>query len=185
MYLIVGLGNPEEQYSRTRHNMGFDTINQISKKYEIDMNRKKFTSIYGSGVVEGQNVILLKPQTYMNESGKAIREFRDFYKIEQDHILVIYDDMDVEKGKIKIRKQGSAGSHNGMKSVIEQLKTKNINRIRIGIGKPEYEHDMINYVINKISEPEYKELQVGIEKASRAISEILKNGIDIAMNKYN
>lgn len=106
MYIIVGLGNPEEEYSNTRHNMGFDVINKLAKKYEIEMNRKKFNSIYGNGIIEGEKVILVKPQTYMNLSGEAVKEFFNFYKISIEQLIIIYDDMDVEKGEIKIRKQG-------------------------------------------------------------------------------
>lgn len=123
MYLLVGLGNPENEYSKTRHNMGFDVINKLASKYDIDMNRKKFNSIYGDGIIANKKVILIKPQTFMNLSGIALKAVKDFYKIPKENILVVYDDMDIESGKIKIRKQGSAGSHNGMKSVVNRLKT--------------------------------------------------------------
>lgn len=185
MYLIVGLGNPEPEYSKTRHNMGFDVINEISKKYEIEINRTKFEGQYGSGNIEGKKVILLKPQTYMNLSGKSIKEFALFYKIPVENILVIYDDMDVKKGFIKIRKKGGPGSHNGAKSVVHELSSDNFPRIRVGIGKREFEYDAIDYVIGKLEDSTYEELKQGIEKASKAITEYLKNGIDDAMNKYN
>ena len=112
MYLIVGLGNPEPTYSMTRHNMGFDTINIISKKYNIELDKKDFEGIYGSGTIKNEKVILLKPQTYMNESGKSIIKAKNFYKIENDNIIVIYDDIDLEVGVVKIRKKGGAGTHN-------------------------------------------------------------------------
>lgn len=185
MYLIVGLGNPEEDYSKTRHNMGFNVINKISEKYNIKVNKSKFDGLIGSGEIQEKKVILLKPQTYMNLSGKSIIQAINFYKIGIDKIVIIYDDIDVEKGKIKIRKQGSAGSHNGMKSVIEELGTESFIRIRVGIGKPEFKNDMINYVIGAIPEEEKKVLEDGAKKASEAIEEILKNGVDIAMNKFN
>ncbi len=185
MYLIVGLGNPEPEYSNTRHNMGFDVINKIAKKYEIDITRSKFNSLYGSGIIEGKKVALLKPQTYMNLSGQAIKPFADFYKIDLEDIIVIYDDMDVEKEKIKIRKKGGSGSHNGMKSVVHELNSEDFCRIRVGIGIPENKEDIINYVISKISEEEQNALEKGQEKAENAVIEILKNGIDLAMNKYN
>ena len=123
MYLIVGLGNPEPEYSNTRHNMGFDTINCLAKQNKIDINRNKFNALYGSGTIEGEKVVLIKPQTFMNLSGKAVREFKNFYKLDLSEIIVISDDIDLEKGKIRIRKKGSAGSHNGMKSVIQELAT--------------------------------------------------------------
>lgn len=185
MYLVVGLGNPEQDYSKTRHNMGFNAVNKIAKQYEIEVNKKKFDSLYGEGIIENEKVILLKPQTYMNLSGKAIIQVINFYKIPIENICIIYDDIDVEIGKIKIRKKGSSGSHNGMKSVIQEIKTEEFARIRIGIGKPKFKDDMINYVIGAIPNEELEKLEEGTEKAKEAISEILKNGIDMAMNKFN
>ena len=185
MYLIIGLGNPEEEYSKTRHNMGFNAINKIAEKYEIEMKKTKFNGIYGSGNIEGEKVMLIKPQTYMNLSGKCVKEFLDFYKIEKDKMIIIYDDMDVKPGKIKIRKQGSAGSHNGMKSIISEIQTQEFPRIRIGIGRPIHENDKINYVIGNIPEEEMEKLEKGIEKAKEATIDILAKGIDHAMNKFN
>ena len=147
MYLIVGLGNPEEDYSKTRHNMGFNTINKLAKEYNIEMNKKKFKGIAGQGEIEHNKVILLKPQTFMNLSGESIKEVVDFYKLTNEELIVVYDDIDVEKGTIKIRKNGGAGTHNGMKSVVQNLKTEDFARVRVGIGKPEIKEDMINYVI--------------------------------------
>lgn len=185
MYLIVGLGNPEEEYSKTRHNMGFNTINKIAKNYNIDISKNKFQGLSGSAMIEEQRVILIKPQTYMNLSGNCVKEFANFYKIEKEDILVIYDDMDIEPGKIKIRKKGSAGGHNGMKSIIQMLGTEEFPRIRVGIGRPEHNGDEINYVIGAIPEEEIPKLDEGTEKAKEAVIEILKNGIDSAMNKFN
>lgn len=185
MYLIVGLGNPEEEYSKTRHNMGFNAINKIAEKYNIKVKQRKFQALYGSGIIENEKVILLKPQTYMNLSGNSVKEAIDFYKININHLIVIYDDMDIEPGKIKIRKKGSAGGHNGMKSIIQQLGTENFSRIRIGIGRPIHKGDEINYVIGAIPEDEVLKLDEGTEKAKDAVFEFIKNGIDITMNKYN
>ena len=123
MYLIVGLGNPEAEYGKTRHNMGFNTINKIAEQYHINVNKTKFQGLSEVGTIEGQKVILVKPQTYMNLSGECVKPFVDFYKIEKENILVIYDDMDIEPGKIKIRKKGSSGGHNGMKSIIQMIGT--------------------------------------------------------------
>ena len=145
MYLIVGLGNPEEEYNRTRHNMGFNVINKLAEQLKIDVNKKKFDALYGDANIENEKVILLKPQ----------------------------------------RKKGGAGTHNGMKSVVNELNTEDFIRVRVGIGKPIYKDDMINYVIGAIPEEEQKLLQQGVDKAKDAILEILKNGIDIAMNKFN
>lgn len=185
MYLIVGLGNPENEYSMTRHNMGFEAINKIAKEFNIEINKTKFKGLYGTGIINGEKVILLKPQTYMNLSGEALVDFMDFYKLDLENLIVIYDDVDVEKGSIKIRKKGSSGNHNGMKSIVSMLQSEDFVRIRIGIGKPEFENDMINYVIGHITEEEKQALEPGIERAKLATIEILKNGIDSAMNKYN
>ena len=181
MYLIVGLGNPEAEYGKTRHNMGFNTINKISQQYNIEVKQNKFQALYGSGMIEKEKVILLKPQTYMNLSGNSLKEVVDFYKIEKEKILVIYDDMDIEPGKIKIRKKGSAGGHNGMKSIIQMIGTEEFPRI----GRPIHKDDEINYVIGAIPEEDLKRLDEGIEKAQKAVEEILRNGVDSAMNKYN
>ena len=185
MKLIVGLGNPESNYAKTRHNMGFNVINSLAKTYEIDISKKKFEAEFGSGIIESEKIILVKPQTYMNLSGKSVCEFVNFYKIDLKDLIVIYDDMDIEISKIRIRKSGSPGTHNGMKSIVGMLASEDFPRIRIGIGKPKYEHDLINYVIGAIPEEEIDGLNQGVEKAKNAVVEILKNGIDSAMNKFN
>ena len=185
MYLIVGLGNPEEEYARTRHNMGFDAINQIAEKNHIEMNKKKFNSIYGLGEIAKEKVVLLKPQTYMNESGKAIRECMQFYKLLPKDLIVIFDDLDIEPGIIKIRKKGGPGTHNGMKSVVSEIGSEDFTRIRVGIGNPEYKHDLLNYILTHIPDNEYQILQEAIDKAALAAIEIIVNGTDSAMNKYN
>ena len=185
MFLIAGLGNPEEDYSNTRHNMGFDTINKLAKQYKIEVNKNKFKGLYGIGNIDDQKVVLLKPQTFMNLSGESIKEAIDFYKIQKENIIIIYDDMDVKPGTIKIRKIGGPGSHNGMKSVIQNIKDKEFTRIRVGIGKPENKSDMIKYVIGNVSESDKKILDEATTIAKDAVIEILENGVDKAMNKYN
>ena len=185
MYLIVGLGNPEPEYSKTRHNMGFDVVNQIADKYQIELTRTKFNGIYGSGEIEKQKVILLKPQTFMNLSGECIKPFVDFYKIPLKNVLEIYDDMDISIGSIKLRKKGGPGTHNGAKSVVHELASEEFPRIRVGIGKPIDEYDAIDYVIGKIDEETYSKLEEGIKKGAQAVTEFIKNGIDTAMNKFN
>ncbi len=185
MYLIVGLGNPEEEYGSTRHNMGFDVINILSKMCNIGLDKKKFKGILGSGEIENNKVILLKPQTYMNLSGQSIREVLNFYKIQIENLIVIYDDIDLDVGKVKIRKAGGSGTHNGMKSVITSIGTQNFTRIRVGIGKPENKERLIEHVLGAISEEEKKELESAVKIASLGIIEILKNGIETAMNKIN
>ena len=183
MYLIVGLGNPEEDYKNTRHNMGFDTVNKIASEYNMEVNKKKFRGLYGTGIIESQKVILLKPQTFMNLSGESIKEAVDFYKVENTNIIVIYDDMDIELGSIKIRKKGNPGSHNGMKSVVKYLGTE-FPRIRIGIGRPDDE-DFIKHVIGPIPKEEQDILDKSTTAAKDAVVEIIKSGVDNAMNKFN
>ena len=185
MYLIVGLGNPEEEYSKTRHNMGFDVINELAKENEINVNKSKFNGLYGMGNIKNEKVILLKPQTYMNLSGESIIQFVKFYKINYDEIIVICDDLDTSVGNIRIRKKGGPGTHNGMKSIVSCLNTTDFPRVRVGIGMPENKEKLIEYVIGHVPNEEYIKLQDGVKKAADAITEILKNGIDIAMNKYN
>ena len=185
MFLIVGLGNPEEEYSNTRHNMGFDTINKLANEYNIKINKNKFKGLCGNGIIENEKVILLKPQTYMNLSGESIKEAMAFYKIKSENIIVIYDDIDIEPGLIKIRKKGGPGGHNGMKSVISEIDTQNFPRIRIGIGKPENKGQLIEYVIGKMPQTDKDILEKATILGKEAILEIIKNGVDIAMNKFN
>ena len=185
MYLIAGLGNPEPEYSYTRHNMGFDVINVLSKKYNIKVEKKGFSSLYGLGTIEGEKVILLKPQTYMNLSGEAIIEIVNYYKIDIKNVIVIYDDIDVLSGHIKIRKKGGAGSHNGMKSVVANLNTTEFPRIRIGTGSEFNQENLIEYVLSKLSKDEYTVLSQGINLGAEAVERILKDGIDDAMNIIN
>lgn len=185
MYLIIGLGNPEKDYAKTRHNMGFNVINKISEKYNIEVTKSKFKSLMGNGIIEGEKVVLLKPQTFMNLSGEAVKEAMDFYKLTPDDIIIIYDDIDTEPETIRIRKNGSAGSHNGMKSVIEYLGTEKFTRIRVGIGAPKFKNDMITYVIGHVPEEEMILLNNGVDTAKDAVIEIIKNNVDLAMNKFN
>lgn len=185
MKLIVGLGNPESDYSKTRHNMGFNVVNSLAKAYDIDISRKKFEAEFGSGIIENEKVILVKPQTFMNLSGKSVIEFVKFYKLSLSDLIVIYDDMDIDISKIRIRKSGSPGSHNGMKSIVNILADDRFARVRVGIGKPLENEDIINYVIGAIPEEQIPKLNEGVEKAKDAVIEILKNGIDSAMNKFN
>lgn len=185
MRLIVGLGNPEEEYANTRHNMGFDVINKLAEQYNIEVIKTKFRGLCGSGSINGEKVVLLKPQTYMNVSGESINQYLAFYKIGPEDLIVIYDDIDTEPGKVRIRKQGSAGTHNGMKSVVSCVGTENFDRVRVGIGLPEFKGDLMNYVIGKIKQEDRQELDKGIELAKQAVVEIINNGVDSAMNKFN
>ena len=185
MYLIVGLGNPERDYANTRHNMGFDVINEITKITGIKVLKSKFDALYGIGEIQGKKVILVKPQTYMNLSGESIIKFKKFYKISNKNIIVIYDEKDLKIGDIRLKPKGSAGTHNGMKSVIENLKTEEFIRVRVGIGAPEDKENMINYVIGAIPKREKEILEKSTQRAAQSVIEVLENGIDVAMNKFN
>lgn len=185
MYLIVGLGNPGKEYENTRHNMGFKVLNKLSEKYNIPITKSKFNGKYGTGIIENEKVVLLEPQTYMNLSGDAIKPMLDFYKVAPSNVLVIYDDIDVEPGNIKIRMKGGPGTHNGMKSVVKELGTEEFPRVRVGIGQPIIKLAMVDYVIGYVPEEELKILNEGIDKAEQAVEEILKSGLNYAMNKFN
>ncbi len=185
MYLIVGLGNPESDYDKTRHNMGFHVINKIAEDLNIKIDKFKFNGLFQKCVFEGKNVIFLKPQTFMNLSGESVKSFVDYYKINIEDICIIYDDIDLEPGEIRIRKKGSSGGHNGMKSIIENLKTEDFSRIRVGIGKPKDSNNLIEHVIGYVLPEELEKLEIGEEKGKEALKEFLKNGIDSAMNKFN
>lgn len=185
MYLIVGLGNPEPQYSRTRHNVGFDTVNILAQKHNIDINKKGFDSLYGTGEIENEKVIILKPQTYMNESGKAIVQAINYYKIPLNKLIVVYDDIDIKEGIIKLRKKGGAGTHNGMRSVVSLLNTTEFSRVRIGTSAPVFKELLISHVMQKLTDEQYEKLKPAIQKSAEAIEEIIKSGIDNAMNKFN
>ncbi|WP_299033004.1 aminoacyl-tRNA hydrolase [uncultured Anaerococcus sp.] len=185
MYYIVGLGNPGLQYENTRHNVGFMTIDYLANKYDIDVRKSKFKSLYGQGEISGHKVMLIKPQTYMNNSGEAVRDLRNFYKFDIDKLIVIYDDIDIDFGTIRIRKKGSAGSHNGMKSIIYQIQDDKFPRIKIAIGKKPEKWDLANFVLSGFSKEEVNILEDEIRLASEGIEIILKEDIDKAMNKCN
>jgi len=185
LYLVVGLGNPGKKYRDTKHNVGFDMINLLAEKLNVKVEKIKHQSLYGETTINGEKVILIKPQTYMNNSGISVRGFADFYKIPIENIIVVYDDIDIPIGNIRIRKKGSAGSHNGMKSIIYHLKDDNFPRIRIGIGKPSGEKDLINHVLGAFSKEARELVDDSILRASKAIEEIMNTDLEKAMNIYN
>lgn len=183
MKLIVGLGNPGKKYEHTRHNMGFDVVDLFSELAQIDIDKDAFKGLVGRGKVYNEDVYLLKPQTFMNLSGESVREIVSYFKIPKEDIIVIYDDLDLEPGKIRLRLSGSSGGHRGIQNIIEQLGTEDIKRIRIGIGKPTY--DTIDYVLGKPLKEEQVLIDEAIKKAVDALKEIIKNNFDSAMNKFN
>lgn len=185
MYYIVGLGNPGLQYENTRHNVGFLTIDYLARKHNIDVKKLKFKSLYGQGMISGHKVMLIKPQTYMNSSGEAVRELKSSYKFDTDKLIVIYDDIDIDFGSIRIRKKGSAGTHNGMKSIIYQIQDDNFPRIKLAVGKKPSYMDLANFVLSGFTEKEAEIIRQEISLASCAIETIIGDSIDKAMNNSN
>lgn len=183
--IIVGLGNPGKKYENTRHNVGFSTIDVLSGKFGIKVNRLKHKALTGDGTINGERVILVKPQTFMNLSGESINEIAEWYKLPMENLIVIYDDVDIPVGTIRIRPKGSSGTHNGMRSVIYQLRSDEFPRIRIGIGKAPEEWNLADYVLSRFSAEEAVDVTRSIERAADAASVIVKSGIEAAMNLYN
>ena len=185
MKIIVGLGNPGKEYERTRHNTGFMVLDKISDKFNIEIKKEKCKALIGTGEINGEKVMLVKPQTFMNLSGEAIRPLIDFYKEDIENVIVIFDDIDLEIGQIRIKEKGSAGTHNGMKSVLVHLGTEKFKRIKVGIGKPNKNVDLIGHVLGKFSEDEFKILENSINNAVEATIMLVKNEVSQAMNTYN
>ena len=184
MFVIAGLGNPGKKYEKTRHNMGFRVIDAIAEKNDIKVNKIKHKALVGDGRIAGQRVLLVKPQTFMNLSGDSLRQVMDYYDVPEEKLIVIYDDFDTDLGAIRIRKKGSAGSHNGMKSVIERLGTQDFPRIRIGIGGTG-DRDWVGFVIGGMSKEEEKLVSEAVEKAAQAVEVMISDGTDMAMNRFN
>lgn len=184
MYIIAGLGNPGREYAKTRHNVGFDVVECLADKHSAAMNKLKFHSVYGEISVNGEKTLLVKPLTYMNNSGIAIREIMSFYKVPTDHLIVIYDDIDIPLGTLRIRPSGSSGTHNGMKSIIYHLQNDKFPRIRIGMGRNP-DMDLADYVLQHFSKEERDIVAPIIESAAEAVEELVKNGVNSAMQKYN
>lgn len=186
MFIIAGLGNPDEKYQGTRHNVGFDVVDRLAEKYQIAVDTKKHRALIGKGVIEGQKVLLVKPQTYMNLSGESIRSLVEYYKIDpEEELLVIYDDISLEVGQLRIRRKGSAGGHNGIKNIIAQLGTDTFQRIKVGVGEKPKGYDLASYVLGHFHGEDLELMEEGYEKAISATEEILKGEIDAAMNEYN
>ena len=186
MFLIVGLGNPTLQYEGTRHNVGFDVIDLLADKYNITVETRKGRAYIGKGMMEGKKVILAKPQTYMNLSGESVRSLVDYYKIdEESELLIVYDDVSLGVGQLRIRKEGSAGGHNGIKNIISHLDTNVFMRIKIGVGEKPKKYDLADYVLSRFSKVEREQMEEGYEKAVRAAVMILNGETDAAMNEYN
>lgn len=186
MFIIAGLGNPGKEYEGTRHNAGFDVIDALADKYNISVNERKGRAFCGKGIIAGQKVLLVKPQTYMNLSGESIRSLVDFYKPDpEEEFLVIFDDVSLDVGQIRIRKKGSAGGHNGIKSIISHLGSQNFMRIKVGVGEKPKEYDLADYVLGHFSKADREGMQDGYRQAMEAVEQILLGDIEAAMNCFN
>lgn len=185
MYLIVGLGNPGREYESTRHNAGFLVIDRLADKLGVSVSTKKFLGFTGSGMLGGEKVLLLKPQTYMNASGESVRAAVDFYKLEPDQVIVVYDDISLDVGSVRIRAQGSAGGHNGMKSIIAHLGTAEYPRVRVGIGDKPPGMDLADYVLSHFPKNELEALKPALTDAADAVEKLISCGVQAAMNRYN
>lgn len=186
MHVICGLGNPGRKYENTRHNIGFIAIDRLADKLDVKVNRSRFRSTVGETQIDGEKVLLVKPETYMNDSGLAVKEIMDFYKLDPADLIVIYDDFDIPEGTIRIRPFGSAGTHNGMRSIIRLLGSDRFPRIRIGTGKEDMEsRELIGFVLGGFSKEEVKIMEDAVDAAVSASICYVKDGIDRAMNRYN
>lgn len=186
MYIIAGLGNPTMQYEGTRHNVGFDVIDALADKYNISVDGRKNRAYIGKGIIEGQKVLLVKPQTYMNLSGESIGGLVDYFKIDEEQdLIVIYDDISLSPGQIRIRKKGSAGGHNGIKNIIAHLGTQVFPRIKVGVGEKPKKYDLADYVLSHFTKAEREEMEEGYQKAIQAVEKILAGEMEAAMNEFN
>ena len=185
-WLIVGLGNPGLQYEKTRHNAGFMVIDVLAEKYGVGFPKRKYDALIGECKIGDNRIMLVKPQTFMNLSGKAVTAICSFYKIPYDKVIVMFDDVSLDVGKIRVRRKGSDGGHNGIKDIIELSGTSDIPRIKIGVGKkPNAEYDLKDWVLGKFSKEDLDNFQKATEIGVKAAEEIVKRGIDSAMNRYN
>lgn len=185
MFVIVGLGNPGTKYVGTRHNIGFDTIERIGLEYKIDVTTKKHKALIGKGRISGIPVVLAKPQTFMNLSGESVRVLLDYYKVDASQLIVIYDDVSLHTGQLRIRGKGSAGGHNGIKNIIQHLGHDEFLRIRIGVGEKPPRMDLADYVLSHFPKEEWDDVKSGVINAQKATECLLTEGLDQAMNIYN
>lgn len=185
MYLIAGLGNPTKEYDKTRHNVGFSVIDVLADRYRIDVSEKKHKALCGRGVIEGQKVLLLKPQTFMNLSGESIRAAADYYKIAPEETIVIYDDISLDPGQLRIRLKGSAGGHNGIKNIIANLGTQDFPRIKVGVGAKPPRMDLADYVLSRFGAGEQKLMDEAFGEAAEAAVMMMTDGAERAMNHFN
>lgn len=185
MKMIVGLGNPGMEYVGTRHNVGFEAVDRICEKNSIDLNKEKMKGAFGQGIIAGEKVIVVKPMTYMNNSGECVGALVNFYKIAPEDIIVIYDDINLDVGQLRIRNKGSAGGHNGIKSIIAHLGSENFPRIRIGVGMKRQGQDLANHVLSKFGKDQLEDIADGMDLAVEAVELMVQGDVNRAMNQYN
>ena len=186
MFVIVGLGNPGKKYEKTRHNIGFNVIDAMADKYNIRVKERKHQALIGSGFIEGQKVMLVKPTTYMNKSGDSVSDVLDYYKLDPElELIVIYDDISLEPGNIRIRKKGSAGGHNGIKDIIAMIDTQNFMRVKVGVGENPAGWDLADYVMGSFSQHDKGKIDEAIQDAISAAVLMMQGQVDKAMNNYN
>ena len=185
MKIVVGLGNPGKEYEKTRHNLGFMAIDKLSQKLNIEINKKKFNGLVGEGMYKSEKILLVKPQTFMNLSGNCVGEIVNFYKLSAEELIVIYDDIDIEFGKIRIRPEGRPGTHNGMRNITEVLQTSKFVRIRVGAGKPREHQELYNFVLSEFGKDEMEIVDKTTNVVTDAVMEIIDNGTLKAMNRFN
>lgn len=185
MYIIAGLGNPEPRYNKTRHNIGFRVLDALAAGHNIEISERRHKGLLGKGIIAGEKVILIKPQTYMNLSGECLRAAADYYKVEPERIIVLFDDISLEVGKLRVRKKGSAGGHNGIKSIIAHLGTEGFPRLKFGVGGKPAHMDLADYVLGRFDAADEELVEDGIKRACSAVECMLAEGCDTAMNRYN
>ena len=185
MYIIAGLGNPTREYEKTRHNVGFEVIDVLADMLGTTVEEKKFKGLYGRGIIGGEKVLLLKPQTFMNLSGESVKAAADFYKVDHEHIIIIYDDISLDVGQLRIRKKGSAGGHNGIKNIIAHLGTQEFPRIKVGVGDKPKKMDLADYVLSRFSKEDRAAREDAVKEAAKAGGVMITEGMDRAMGQVN
>lgn len=185
MYIIAGLGNPTKEYDKTRHNVGFAVIDELADRYNIEVGERKHRAYCGKGIIEGQKVLLMKPQTFMNLSGESLRSALDYYKMDPESLIVIYDDISLDPGQLRIRLKGSAGGHNGIKNIIAHLGTQEFPRIKVGVGEKPPRMDLKDYVLSRFSKGEQEQMDEAFREAAQAVVMMMTEGPDRAMNHFN
>ena len=185
MKFIIGLGNPTAQYVGTRHNIGFDAVTRLADIHRISVTEKKHKALCGKGIIEGQKVVLVKPQTYMNLSGESVREVLDFYKAGPEDVIVLYDDINLAPGQLRVREKGSAGGHNGIKSIISHLGTEEFARVRIGVGEKPAGWDLADYVLGRFPAEEEPLMREALDNAAKACELFVAEELSVAMNQFN